>query len=661
MKVRLNYLFKLKHDIRVSSKVDIAREEIRSIFRTYSQGLFDVDDIVSLPLLIRQKPFIFLPGETLHRMCRLSYLGRIQGFLVSTFIGNAVPLDILANRLTYVREFYVILETRRHDLEESLSSILMNLFSGNIIPSSKVEYLLSKVRSSRSPDPFVDLLENVQVSLAFHDDEVLITLIVIPIQTLLEFTSEVLKLPNVTFTRQFEGSPSLFIEAKEKGVLQGLKDLLNHLKHEFHRQPWLGLWKEHIGDYVDWAFSDFRTWWLHFIHKYLGKADPWLARSVINLLEVKGGATILDPFCGSGTFITDAPLFGLNAIGFEINPLAALIARVKTNWNYDLEKLREKVIELLGILANNQSVSEIILSPQVFVRWISTVKASYSDIRRFQSRSLITRFFLGLKKYFIDKISDSAIRDFFLVIASRSIIKSISTGRIVRLESVVKAMGEDVLNHYLYIFATYEMLNRLGFEKINGSSKIILGDSRNLSSVIGDEEIDGVLSSPPYFDALDYVGFSKHPILILGLDTDIDHIYAQTIGARKTKRKVFGIEKLPLSARNLVLEFLRTNRRSKMKIIYNYLMDMQHVLRELYNALKPNSKLIFVVAKYHTWKFKDDTTWEINGAQILIDLARSVGFSFEREILHDLSKIDIGKIRKESVIILRKKNQEFFR
>src|SRR5260370_736985 len=42
------------------------------------------------------------------------------------------------------------------------------------------------------------------------------------------------------------------------------------------------------------------------------------------------GDTVLDPFCGSGTVLTEALILGRNGVGSDINPLAHLIAKVKT-------------------------------------------------------------------------------------------------------------------------------------------------------------------------------------------------------------------------------------------------------------------------------------------------------------------------------------------
>lgn len=69
------------------------------------------------------------------------------------------------------------------------------------------------------------------------------------------------------------------------------------------------------------------------IHRWV----PWIAgfssafvkSALAGYLNKKG--TVLDPFCGVGTTLVEAIIEGHNAIGFEINPYAALASRTKAN------------------------------------------------------------------------------------------------------------------------------------------------------------------------------------------------------------------------------------------------------------------------------------------------------------------------------------------
>jgi hypothetical protein len=81
---------------------------------------------------------------------------------------------------------------------------------------------------------------------------------------------------------------------------------------------------------LDWDFTAADTQYLtHAIHRYSGKFIPQIARQSIELLT-KQGELVLDPYCGSGTTLLECSLAGRRSIGIDLNPLAALISRVKT-------------------------------------------------------------------------------------------------------------------------------------------------------------------------------------------------------------------------------------------------------------------------------------------------------------------------------------------
>lgn len=60
--------------------------------------------------------------------------------------------------------------------------------------------------------------------------------------------------------------------------------------------------------------------------------------------SAKSGYTVMDPFAGVGTTLVEANRLGLNSIGFEINPFAALVCRVKLDAaNISLRELQDGV------------------------------------------------------------------------------------------------------------------------------------------------------------------------------------------------------------------------------------------------------------------------------------------------------------------------------
>lgn len=68
----------------------------------------------------------------------------------------------------------------------------------------------------------------------------------------------------------------------------------------------------------------------HGLHAFKGKFYPQLAKSLLNISDAPLGGRILDPYCGSGTTLIEGMLNGFASYGCDFNPLAAKIAKAKT-------------------------------------------------------------------------------------------------------------------------------------------------------------------------------------------------------------------------------------------------------------------------------------------------------------------------------------------
>ena len=80
----------------------------------------------------------------------------------------------------------------------------------------------------------------------------------------------------------------------------------------------------------DWTFRGADTRRLtHGIHPYPAMMIPQIAGKLLD--NYGGGAKMMfDPYCGTGSSLLEANVRGINAAGADLNPLARLIARVKT-------------------------------------------------------------------------------------------------------------------------------------------------------------------------------------------------------------------------------------------------------------------------------------------------------------------------------------------
>ena len=67
----------------------------------------------------------------------------------------------------------------------------------------------------------------------------------------------------------------------------------------------------------------------HCLHNYPAMMIPQIARELLNRYGTPNG-WVLDPYCGTGTSLVEASMFGMNGVGCDINPLVRLIATAKT-------------------------------------------------------------------------------------------------------------------------------------------------------------------------------------------------------------------------------------------------------------------------------------------------------------------------------------------
>ena len=67
----------------------------------------------------------------------------------------------------------------------------------------------------------------------------------------------------------------------------------------------------------------------HCLHNYPAMMIPQIARELLNRYGKPNG-WLLDPYCGTGTSLVEASMFGMNGVGCDINPLVRLIATAKT-------------------------------------------------------------------------------------------------------------------------------------------------------------------------------------------------------------------------------------------------------------------------------------------------------------------------------------------
>lgn len=625
-------LAKVKFDLRDPDEVYFAQREIDS--------LLDVKTtfVKTIASLFKEKPFNLLDDEVTHLVSRLVYMGEGQGYLADIPFREIISV---VKKATFFKEIYLIFEAGNNsELLSSLEKI------GLLISNEQLENKII------DPNPYSQIFLKNKTK-----KNNIVVVRFIPFQTLFEYATEVKKLPAAVFRPKNSENWKDYFTEKESGIEMGINELLSHMKTGHYRSPHFGLGKNHVGDFVDWASTDLRKPFLHYLHKYKGKGDPRISRALINLLHVEEGETILDPFVGSGAFIADAPTMGINAVGIEVLNIGKMIAEVKCNLAISEISLRKAITKLF------LSIDESLFKQDIKCELIELrekIRKKAGDIGFYKKIEPHLEKILYLKKE-IETFNNNEIKKFFLILLSQEIVEYSEKSRSWDIVNSFKSYVED---RYLTLYATKKMAKRLCEDLNKSKIKIIKGDSTNMS-MLKNDSMDGILTSPPYFDALNYIGNNKISIIILGLDEDLS--WESTKDFYESKhRDESQYEELPLFVRDKYLsiglpesslkliELLHKSRRVyKSKMVENYLKMMKLSFEECYRVLKMNKYYLMVISKYHSWKIngKEEV---IETSPILADLGKSVGFKVDDIIEHGLSKADKGKIGVEDILVFQK-------
>lgn len=115
-----------------------------------------------------------------------------------------------------------------------------------------------------------------------------------------------------------------------------------------------------------------------FADKEMGMLPPKLARIMLNLTGLGVGATIWDPFCGSGTILTEGLLNGYDVIGSDKDKNAIYFSEQNIKWladnysisdrkytvfEFDVQKPSGKVLRMLDNTIINGIVFEPFMGP----------------------------------------------------------------------------------------------------------------------------------------------------------------------------------------------------------------------------------------------------------------------------------------------------------
>lgn len=330
---------------------------------------------------------------------------------------------------------------------------------------------------------------------------------------------------------------------------------------------------------------------IHGIYPYRGKISAIDAQQVIS--QLPKGATLLDPFCGSGTIVYEAQRHGMKAIGVDMNPLAIDLSKAKTSIYLSKDECLSECSKIILSAKSKLEHGDIPDMPESVARLLHEDTA-----KEIMSVSL-----------FFEQMSDYIKGCYYGTIA-------LAARGCNHYKWTSSTVGKNIIpKRYINFYEKFldKCRKHTFFNNNSEPVSIIYGDARKLSEFIAPKSVDFVFTSPPYFDGLDYTAY-----------------YGKLI------YEIHNIDRTAI-------------RRNLIQNVDEYSSDMKIVLSELEKVTTDDAIIIFVVGDK---KVKHEI---INGSKFFTDIHyRKPAYITERTYTGTSSQVfdTLNKTsRKEQIIV----------
>lgn len=397
----------------------------------------------------------------------------------------------------------------------------------------------------------------------------------------------------------------------------------------------------------------------HLIHTYPAKLLMHIPYFFLNNhVFSKPGDLVLDPFCGTGTVLLEAVLAGRNAIGADANPLARLIAKVKTA-TYSRALLEENLVFILALDKEEDLTSGF---PDVV-----NINYWFSERGKRDLLLILNRIRL------VDSLE---LQDFFLVCFSNLIKKvSYADPRVsvpVRLNAkrykegsanfkkVAKRLGEL---ESIDIFLKFESIckeNIIRFDNLLREyvalphAEVISEDARNITSSLRDNtklpdgSVDLIITSPPYAGAQKYIRSSSLNLGWLGLagTNQLKEYDKLNIGRENYSKLDTEIKLTNIKSCDVLIEQVSKINVTRAQIISNYIIEMQHALNENIRLVKTEGYFILIVGNNKVCNL------EFNTQEYLCEYIESRGMKLILKLIDDIKSYGLMTKRNKTADII---------
>lgn len=398
---------------------------------------------------------------------------------------------------------------------------------------------------------------------------------------------------------------------------------------------------------------------------YAGYTEQF-AKSIIANASHGTKLRILDPWNGSGTTTRAALTLGHQAIGFDINPVATLVASAKLANPEDVAHVR-------GLVQRLASFSNVPISTEdPLLCWMGAAAVRrYRTIESHILAELATnehRFTLDPRTATLPPLASFLLLALMRAARGVASIRAGSNPTWTRpAERIAKPQGRKVEQAWAAQISemSQDLLDNASPLSGSGKGSIHLGNSTNLPLDAG--TVDLVVTSPPYCTRIDYAMGAAFELAALGVRNDSDAhrvLRAKAMGTPLSRRR--DPADIPAhwpSAVRQTLHQIKTHASKASatyyyKTYFQYFDDCMKSLSEMHRVLRKDGAAVLVVqSSYYKDVYVDLPELYVKCAEHLGYKSASVGSTtVVRKALAQInSKSRVHRSRKvyeESAVVL---------
>jgi ubiquinone/menaquinone biosynthesis C-methylase UbiE len=336
-----------------------------------------------------------------------------------------------------------------------------------------------------------------------------------------------------------------------------------------------------------------------------------MIKGLLNAMGLRSGDTVLDPMMGSGTVLIEAALMGMSSVGLDASPFCRFMVQVKLDgFSVPLQPVRDA-------LTNSRKLFE------------EFSRLAESRNRRRRTRAANDDLFSGQATSSAPARAAAFDGENAFDNVQRFLLLAYLDAAGYSERSQRKSPYDQfraILERYLFVA---EKIQRVlgGAESEIGEAKVLLGDARDLP--LPDASVDGVVFSPPYSFAIDY------------LENDAFHLDFLRVNRETLRESMIGLRGSTLAEKFGL-----------------YKKDMTAVLSECARVLRHGRICTIVVGTNNNQlsKILEVPPEEVPGIDdLLVEIAAPMGLKLIRKLSRQITGM-ANTMRTEFILLLERSN-----